>query len=151
MCETAPVEAPTEFVRLQSDFHWSGVDRLVVVDGRWTSSDGGVHTAFSANLLSAIDLAAQNGWWHSTRNHLIRDTLGWSGITGPIWEIGSGTGVVAMDLQRHGIDVVAVEPSEGSVIAAGKGVAVSVDSTLEALQLPCRSVGAVGLFDVLEH
>ena len=145
------MQTPTEFDRLSADRGWAGLDRLTLRDGRWTSSTAATETAFTADLQFAVSLAAEGSWWYSTRNTMICDLIDRQHVRGPMWEIGSGSGLVTAALEAHGLEVVAVEPGAGSVLAARRGVATSVDSTLEQIALPAASVASIGLFDVLEH
>jgi SAM-dependent methyltransferase len=145
------MQTPAEFDRLSADRGWAGLARLTLRDGRWTSSTTPTDTAFTADLQSAVSLAAEGSWWYSTRNTMICDLIDRQHVHGPMWEIGSGSGLVAAALEAHGLELVAVEPSAGSVLAARRGVATSVDSTLEQLALPTASLASIGLFDVLEH
>ncbi len=70
----------------------------------------------------------------------------------PLLDVGGGNGFQAQLLSKLGDGVVLVEPGvRGCENAAARGVVPIVRSTLEALQLREESVGAIALFDVLEH
>ena len=73
------------------------------------------------------------------------------GMPRSIWEVGSGTGIVARELALAGCTVVAVEPSISGAAAAARGGIPSIASSLESLNLPTRSLSTIGLFDVIEH
>jgi SAM-dependent methyltransferase len=145
------MNSPAEFVRLKDVFGWSVDSHLVFREGRWVSSANETSTAFSEQMQSAVSEAAENSWWYRTRNDLIFDLLEKVGATGPLWEVGSGSGLVAAALEQRGQLVVAIEPGAGALLAGRRSITASVESTLEQLQLPERSLAAVGLFDVLEH
>lgn len=68
-----------------------------------------------------------------------------------IWEIGAGNGNVAIPLRTQLINSICVEPLEnGAQSLAKEGFIVFAD-LIENLKLPAKSIGAFGLFDVLEH
>jgi SAM-dependent methyltransferase len=90
--------------------------------------------------------------WFSERNLAIWQLIQRHGPIDSLWEIGSGNGFVAAFLQAQGVDVVAVEPDiVGARAATKRGVRASICGTLEGLGLPDNSIGALGLFDVIEH
>lgn len=113
--------------------------------------DSSVNTSqFSEDQLQSLEAGA-DGWWYRTRNFVLSDALHAAGVKGAFWDIGSGSGAVATHLQREGFAVVAVEPGNGGAsVSAERGV-VSIQGTLEQLNLPTRVLNAVGMFDVLEH
>ena len=68
-----------------------------------------------------------------------------------LWEIGSGDGNVAINLQRENKAVIGVEPLyNGAIVTAKRGIRTYL-GTLESLNLPSNSISAIGVFDVLEH
>jgi SAM-dependent methyltransferase len=92
----------------------------------------------------------QDGFYLAHRARVVADLLRRFGVTG-LWEIGSGSGNMALPLKRAGFDVTAVEPLEsGAALSARRGV-TTICATLEELRLPDAGLRAVGMFDVLEH
>jgi ubiquinone/menaquinone biosynthesis C-methylase UbiE len=68
-----------------------------------------------------------------------------------IWEVGAGSGNVALNLKNYNVDVIATEPIEsGARLLAGKKIR-AYSATLEELNFPSNSIQAIGMFDVLEH
>ena len=85
------------------------------------------------------------------RNEIIVKKLKKRGFSGTLRDVGSGTGVVTVALVEAGIPAIAIEPSPGgTAIATQRGV-VSVQGTLQNLNLPDSCLAGVGAFDVLEH
>jgi SAM-dependent methyltransferase len=93
---------------------------------------------------------SQVGFYLDHRARVVADLLSRYAVTS-LWEIGAGSGNMAVPLQRAGFDVTAVEPLQsGAARAARRGV-TTICATLEELRLPGESLAAVGMFDVLEH
>jgi len=131
-----------EVARLQRVFGWQPPNQ--VVGSTVASAYADEHTLGRAQIDG-------HSWWYSTRNEIFLRAFHDIDLDGAIWEIGCGTGVVARSLVQVGHRVVGVEPSlAGASVARDSGISVFV-STLEQLQLPDSSLGAIGLFDVLEH
>lgn len=69
-----------------------------------------------------------------------------------IFDIGGGNGFVAQGLHRAGFDVVVVEPGRtGAINSKKRGLPGVVCATSSSAGIPRSSLGAVGLFDVIEH
>lgn len=68
-----------------------------------------------------------------------------------IWEIGAGSGLVAIPISREGISVIATEPYYFGVSNIAKNKVTALHASLEDLNIPIGSINAVGIFDVLEH
>lgn len=141
-----------EFERLQRDFHWNVPLSCTEISPNWyrTHDESPVESAYIDQLV--VDRAAidRHSWWYRTRNRLIVKFLRQERVA-TIWDVGSGTGIVATALVEHGWSVIGVEPSlAGARITADLGIP-TFQSNLEALCLPGDSVDAVSLFDVLEH
>jgi SAM-dependent methyltransferase len=68
-----------------------------------------------------------------------------------LWDVGAGTGSMAVRLRERGFEVVAVEPLAAGAEAIGARGIPSFCSTLERLGLPGGSLESIGIFDVLEH
>ena len=70
----------------------------------------------------------------------------------PIFDVGGGNGFVSLGLLKAGFEVVLVEPSAaGAAHAKRRGLTNVVCGTTAAAGFPQGSLGAVGLFDVVEH
>lgn len=90
------------------------------------------------------------GYWAQHRAKSIAALLLQNKVS-VIWEIGAGNGNVAINLKEYGIDVIAVEPLEAGARILSNANLPTYQSTLEQLSLPDCSLGAIGLFDVIEH
>lgn len=88
--------------------------------------------------------------WSQYRTQIVLDLLTDSNIS-IIWEVGAGDGNMAIPLRDFGVFTVAIEPlTSGAKVLAKEDFVVYL-SRLESLNLPDNSLGAIGLFDVLEH
>jgi SAM-dependent methyltransferase len=140
-----------EFDRLQVEFGWSPTPQVSHVDLLWTvEGQEASKTSFSEQQLDQLEAGAE-GWWYRTRNDVIDDALRQCDVKGTVWEVGSGSGLVAVELRRRSRDVVAVEPGAGGAETSAKRGVPSFYATLEQLGLPTHSLESVGMFDVLEH
>lgn len=108
-------------------------------------------SAFSDAIQGEIAKAVESSWWYWVRNEIIVKKLKRRGFSGALWDVGSGTGVVTAALVEAGIPAIAVEPSIGGAMAATQRGVVSVQGTLQSLNLPDSCLAGVGAFDVLEH
>lgn len=69
-----------------------------------------------------------------------------------IFDIGGGNGYVAAGLMKAGFDVVLIEPGpSGAANARKRGVKDVICATTETANFRPHSLGAIGLFDVVEH
>jgi SAM-dependent methyltransferase len=142
----------TEVVRIVDNHHWKAPLRmespcLYVSDKSAETSS----TAYSDELMKMLDVGATSSWWYETRNQVIWNQICRYPINGALWDVGSGLGEVSSYLTSVGLECVADEPNRvGAQASSEKGV-FSVQSDLHSLELPDSSIGAVGLFDVLEH
>ena len=91
-----------------------------------------------------------NSVWSITRAKKIAEYLDRLNLS-HMWEIGAGNGTVAIPLRDMGIAVVAVEPLSTGVSSLKTNGFHVYQSTLEELNLPSKSIKALGLFDVREH
>jgi SAM-dependent methyltransferase len=102
--------------------------------------------------LEALGLDGGSSYWFDHRAHEVVDSLRQTTGVRSIWDIGAGTGSMAKRLADAGYDVVAVEPlPDGARAIARLGGNAVFCGSLEQLQLPDASLGAIGLFDVIEH
>jgi SAM-dependent methyltransferase len=141
-----------EICRLQRESGWAIPNSPVQNLPDWFSVSSGsvIETAYSDNHVRNRAEIDQHSWWYRTRNKIIIDCLRRESVMS-VWDIGSGTGVVAAALKAAGLNVVGVEPSlAGSQLTASMGIP-TFHGTLHDLHLPNDSLKAVCLFDVLEH
>ncbi|QLL22913.1 class I SAM-dependent methyltransferase [Actinobacteria bacterium IMCC25003] len=68
-----------------------------------------------------------------------------------IWEVGAGHGNMAIPLADLGIATIPVEPLYSGAKALSSRGFHSYAQTLDQLNLPDNCLGAIGIFDVLEH
>ena len=108
-------------------------------------------SAFSDAVQGKILKATESSWWYRVRSEIIIKKLKMRGFSGTLWDVGSGTGVVTAALAAAGIPAIAIEPSAGGTAIATQREVVSVQGTLQSLNLPDSCLAGVGAFDVLEH
>ena len=69
-----------------------------------------------------------------------------------IFDVGGGNGFVSRGLMDAGFDVAVVEPGvEGARNAARRGIPTVICATTDEAGFAPASMGAIGLFDVVEH
>lgn len=69
-----------------------------------------------------------------------------------IFDIGGGNGFVSMGLKNAGFEVVLIEPGpQGALNAKHRGLSHVICGTTTSANIQAGSLGAVGLFDVIEH
>jgi SAM-dependent methyltransferase len=114
-----------------------------------TASDGS-DISYPEDALDTLGLDGGHGFWFDHRFDIVLDLLKERGVTS-LWDIGAGTGSMAVRLSAAGMDVVAVEPLMGGAQASARQGLTSFCGTLADLELPDGCLPAIGLFDVLEH
>lgn len=114
-----------------------------------TSSDGS-NVSYPDGGLEVLGLDGGHGFWFDHRFEAVLDLLKQRAVTS-LWDIGAGTGSMAVRLNQAGIDVVAVEPLKAGAEASARNGITSFCGTLEDIGLPDDCLPAIGLFDVLEH
>ena len=145
------LEASAELRRLAEGHGWLLDEWARSEDGVWVVDGGYPSSVYEPGLQAALDEVVESSWWYLIRNSLLVDYIHRFGTPRAMWEVGSGTGIVAEALTSAGISTVAIEPSRvGARAGATRGL-TSIASTLEDLHLPTKSLPAIGLFDVLEH
>ena len=92
-----------------------------------------------------------SSWWFQHRNRFLLEVMRRFPPQTPLVDVGGGNGVVAAALQRAGIRTTVVEPGVAGVQRARERGLDAKLATLETAGLAPNSVGAIGLFDVLEH
>ncbi|NJC06730.1 SAM-dependent methyltransferase [Sphingomonas kaistensis] len=118
--------------------------------GFWEFSNGdgisyppGGHTS-----LAHVEEAS---YWFKHRNAIISSVVQQFPPEGIIIDIGGGNGYVSLGLREAGFQSVVIEPGRaGAECAYGRGLPVLM-APFQDLEIPSASVGAAGLFDVLEH
>lgn len=143
-----------ELERLQREYGWRPASHQAInlaADSSVTEQPAPGGTVFSNAQWTGLDKLLDGSWWSQTRNHIISETLRADLATSAIWDIGSGSGIVAEFLIKQGFTVIGVEPSPvGSLLANRRGV-TTLCAEFGALVLPANSLDAVSMFDVLEH
>ena len=114
-----------------------------------TGSDG-ADISYPEGGLDVLGLDGGHGFWFDHRFEAVLALLT-KGRVADLWDIGAGTGSMAIRLARAGIDVVAVEPLTAGAQASARQGITSFCETLEDLQLPDGCLPSIGMFDVLEH
>jgi SAM-dependent methyltransferase len=142
----------TEVVRIVDNHHWKAPLRMespcLYLSNKSAETSS---TAYSDELMKMLDVGATSSWWYKTRNQVIWNQICRYPINGALWDVGSGLGEVSSYLTSVGAECVAVEPNRlGAQVSSEKGV-LSIQGDLHDLELPASSIGALGLFDVLEH
>jgi len=121
--------------------------------GRWVTDDA-VGEAISypsdgAHLCLGIE---ESSFWFAHRNDVIAEAVSRFPPKGAFFDIGGGNGFVAMGLAERGHEVVLVEPgADATTHAVRRGLENVVCGTLAAARFHPRTLGAAGLFDVIEH
>ena len=143
--------AGAEFERLDADHAWAISEHLSDEAGVWVTASTEASVSYSegghANLVSSEDAS----FWFRTRAEAIVAAFSRHGDRSCVWEIGAGNGHVAASLQAAGIPAVAVEPGPVGIVNAHRRGVPAIRGVLGDLQLPSGSLGAAGMFDVLEH
>ena len=114
-----------------------------------TASDGS-QISYPEGGLDVLGLDGGQGFWFDHRFEAVLELLRERGVSS-LWDIGAGTGSMAVRLAQAGLDVVAVEPLKGGAEASARQGLTSFCGTLQDLQLPDGALPAIGMFDVLEH
>ena len=94
----------------------------------------------------------ETSFWYQHRNRCFSAILDRFKPSGPLFEIGSGNGSVALALQSIGLQVIAVEPTVRMAVASReRGVNYVICAKIEEIGFCDGALANVGLFDVLEH
>ncbi len=146
-------EADLEFARLYREFDYDICSHSIRNDAVFQTQDSQLLevSAFSNAVQDEIAKAVESSWWYRVRNEVIIKKLKRIGFSGTLWDVGSGTGVVTAALVEAGIPAIAIEPSAGGAMIATQHGVVSVQGTLQSLNLPGSCLAGIGAFDVLEH
>lgn len=122
-------------------------------DGIWyaTDSESVSYPSHGHDTCLAVE---EGSFWFNHRNAAIQALV--STFAPPedsvILDVGGGNGYVSLSLAAAGWTVVLVEPgATGAKNARDRGVEHVICATTETARVAPRSVGAIGLFDVIEH
>lgn len=122
-----------------------------VDDGLWVS-ERVREVSYPADGHQSCFAVEDRSFWFRHRNEVITRLVATHAPGETLFDIGGGNGFVSLALQRAGIRSVVVEPGvEGIRRASARGLRLLVHSTFEDAGFRPASVGAFGLFDVLEH
>ena len=143
-----------ELERLERDFAWTP-NLVAAWDGRLSIWLGSGHqldkSVYDDQTWEEMDALLDDSWWYRTRNLIIHSTIHKSGVNKVMWDVGSGTGVVARYLSAKGLPTIGVEPSHAGAVAGARRGVLSFCASIEQLQLPNSSLENVSMLDVLEH
>lgn len=143
-----------ELERLERDFGWRPEiaadwdNQLNVWLGHGQQLDKSV---YDDKTWEEMDALLDDSWWYRTRNSIIHSAIHRSGVDKAIWDVGSGTGVVARYLSANGQLTIGVEPSHSGAAAGARRGVLSFCAAIEHLQLPNSSLENISMLDVLEH
>jgi 2-polyprenyl-3-methyl-5-hydroxy-6-metoxy-1,4-benzoquinol methylase len=94
--------------------------------------------------------AEATGFWATERASSIGRLLKLAKVD-VLWEVGAGNGLAAIPLRDQGLNVFPIEPLGSGARTLEQNGFTTFQATLEALNFPDNSIGAIGAFDVLEH
>ena len=123
-------------------------------DGIWYSQDRH-EVLLSLREAMRIALRIEDGsFWFRHRNNCILSVVKSHspGKYETIFDIGGGNGFVSLGLSRAGFNVALLEPGKtGATNAKRRGLENVICATTSSANLKPGSIGAAGLFDVIEH
>lgn len=93
----------------------------------------------------------EESFWFRQRNQVFLELLSRFAAEPPLLDVGGGTGIVGKFLTENGFPAVNIEPTpSGAAYSLARAVPTIV-STLQRSGVRRNSIGAIGMFDVLEH
>lgn len=108
-------------------------------------------TAFGLFEHDALREIEDKSYWFQHRNRVIAALLRRYPMIGLFADVGGGNGCVAAHLAQLGYDVAVIEPGTGGCHnARARGLRAHA-TTLTESPFGTGSLGAIGLFDVIEH
>lgn len=121
--------------------------------GLWeTRDDSGEAISYPAGDTDLCFDVEESSFWFAHRNDVIAAAVRRFPPRGAIFDVGSGNGFVSQGLAGLGYEVVPIEPSrDGAANAVKRGLRNVVRGTLADARFRPGTLGAVGLFDVIEH
>lgn len=121
------------------------------VDGIWFASRQAT-VSYPEHGNAACLQVEDRSFWFRHRNRCIASVVRRFAPNETLLDIGGGNGYVAKGLKDAGISCALLEPGvEGALAARARGVDPVICARLEDLGMDPGSVGAAGMFDVLEH
>lgn len=94
----------------------------------------------------------ESSFWFRHRNDCILEAMKRFPPSGPVFDVGGGNGFVAKAIQDAGFGVVLLEPGRiGARNAQQRGIRHVICAGLQDAGFLPSSLGAIGLFDVVEH
>lgn len=143
-----------EIRRLREKFNWTPERHLVKRSGDdfWTAQevidDKSVYTDDTWGQMNEL---IDRSWWFATRSCVVYGEIKRHLGDSSIWDLGCGNGQISQFLNSKGFSVVGIEPSMlGAKLTSKRGIEAFC-AQFEDLQLPDNSIGAISMFDVLEH
>ena len=119
-------------------------------DGVWTPENV-TEVSYPEDGNDACFAVEERSYWFHHRNDVIVAAIRRRPPSGTFFDVGGGNGFVAKAIQDAGFRVALVEPGRGAFNALRRGVTDVVRSTLEDAAFDAGSIGAIGVFDVVEH
>lgn len=122
--------------------------------GIWRTNHQSEPVSYDAQGHDTCHAVEGGSFWFAHRNACIQAVIEHAPPEDslPFLDVGGGNGHVAAMLQAHGHRVVLVEPGpSGAAHARQRGIDEVVMASLVDLDVRPSSIGAIGLFDVLEH
>ena len=122
-------------------------------DGVWRPS-GRSAVSYPAEGHDTCFALEDHSFWFRHRNRCIAGVVSRfpppQGL--PLIDVGGGNGYVAKMLHESGLRTILVEPGASGLYNARKrGLPELVQASTDDLEFVPRSIGAIGLFDVIEH
>lgn len=135
------------------DMHALSPELSLAADGIWYGA-GAPGISYPSAGNDACFAVEDGSFWFKHRNDCITAVVNRfpPSASQPIFDIGGGNGFVSMGLQRAGFEVVLLEPGRsGAENAKKRGLPHVICATTDTAKIRPGTLGAVGLFDVVEH
>lgn len=125
----------------------------LAADGIWYAPDQDIISYSSAGNDACFEFEDASFWFRHRNACIEAAVREFQPPPGhPIFDIGGGNGFVSLGLLQAGFDVIVVEPGRnGATNSKKRGLPAVVCATSSSAGIPRSSLGAVGLFDVIEH
>jgi SAM-dependent methyltransferase len=119
--------------------------------GLWTTREK-AKVSFPVDAHKALAEIEDTSFWFAHRAAVIARVLSRYPPHGPVFDVGGGNGYMVRELRACGIEAILIEPGEdGARAAMARGLEPVVNATLTTAGFRRETLGAVALFDVLEH
>lgn len=122
-------------------------------DGVWRTARGGP-VSYPEHGHATCYGVEDSSFWFLHRNRCIAAVVGRypPDPALPFLDVGGGNGYVAAMIQSLGFRTILVEPGiRGIENAKGRGLPELIQASTDELAIAPGSIGAIGLFDVIEH